>query len=216
MNEQAVAEPFSAERAWWLRAALVLQAPTPVFAALRDESPEDEDARAEPLVLIGFLAGIGAVLGTSAAGRLLDDPGGGLLVVAAWAVFAGALYGGITVLAGGLLLRLAERRLGGRGSWRRARHVFGFALAPLALGLVVLWPVRLALYGEDAFRRGGTDAGATGAGILDGLWVSCGLWFLVLLVVGVRAVNGWTWSRSAAACALAAVPPVAIVALASV
>jgi hypothetical protein len=216
MNENARAEPLSAERAWWLRAALVLQAPTPVFRALRDESPEDEDARTEPLVLIGLLAGIGAVLGTSAAGGLLDDPGGGLLVVAAWAIFAGALYGGVAVLGGGLLLRWAERRLGGRGSWRRARHVFGFALAPLALGLVVLWPLRLALYGDDVFRRGGADSGTTGARILDGLWVSCGLWFLALLVVGVRAVNRWSWWRSVAACALAAAPPVVIVALASV
>jgi hypothetical protein len=216
MNENARAESLSAERAWWLRAALVLQAPTPVFRALRDESPEDEDARMEPLVLIALLAGIGAVLGTSVAGGLLDDPGGGLLVVAAWAIFAGALYGGVAVLGGGLLLRWAERRLGGRGSWRRARHVFGFALAPLALGLVVLWPLRLALYGDDVFRRGGADSGTTGARLLDGLWVSCGLWFLVLLVVGVRAVNRWSWWRSLAACALAAAPPVVIVALASV
>ena len=205
MSENVRAEPLSAERAWWLRAALVLQAPTQVFRALRDESPDDEDARVEPLVLIGLLAGIGAVLGTSAAGGLLDDPGGGMLVVAAWAIFAGALYGGVAVLGGGLLLRWAERRLGGRGSWRRARHVFGFALAPLALGLVVLWPLRLALYGEDVFRRGGADSGAT----------SCGLWFLVLLVVGVRAVNGWSWMRSLAGCALAAAVPVAIVVLAS-
>src|SRR5262245_56203750 len=183
MNENAPAEPLSAERAWWLRAVLVLQAPTPVFAAMRDESPEDEDARAEPIVLIGLLAGIGAVLGTSEAGGLLDDPGGGLLVVAAWAVFAGALYGGVAVLGGALLLRWAERRLGGQGTWRRGRHVFGFALAPLALGLLVLWPLRLALYGEDVFRRGGADAGATGTRILDGLWVSCGLWFLALLVL---------------------------------
>ena len=216
MNENAPAEPFSAERAWWLRAVLVLQAPTAVFAALRNESREDEDARAEPLVLIGLLAGIGAVLGTSAAGSLLDDPGGGLLVVAAWAVFAGALYGAVAVLAGGLLLRWAERRLGGRGSWRRARHVFCFALAPLALGLLVLWPLRLALYGEDVFRQGGADAGSTGARVLDALWVSCGLWFLALLVVGVRTVNGWSWPRALAACALAAALPVAIVALASV
>lgn len=215
MNERAPAAPLSAERAWWLRAALVLQAPAGVFAALRDEAPEDQDARSEPLVLIGLLAGIGAVLGTSVAGRLLDDPGGGLVVVAAWAMFAGALYGGVTVLAGGLLLRWAERRLGGRGSWRRARHVFGFALAPLALGLLVLWPVRIALYGDDVFRRGGADSGATGAAVLDGLWISCGLWFLALLVVGVRAVNGWSWGRSLAACAVAASPPVAIVALAS-
>jgi hypothetical protein len=215
MNEKALLKPVSAEKAWWLRAVLVLQAPRAVFAALRGESVDDQDARAEPLVLIGFLAGIGAVLGTGVAGRLLDDPGGGLLVVAAWAVFAGAMYGTVTVFAGGLLLRWAERRLGGDGSWRRARHLFGFALAPLALGLLVLWPVRIALYGDDVFRRGGADSGAAGARVLDSLWISCGLWFLALLVIGLRAVHGWTWTRAIAACALACVPPVLIVALAS-
>ena len=122
MNEKALLKPVSAEKAWWLRALLVLQAPRAVFAALRDESVEDQDARAESLVLIGFLAGIGAVLGTGVAGRLLDDPGGGLVVVAAWAVFAGAIYGSVTVFAGGLSLRWAERGLGGDGSWRRPRR----------------------------------------------------------------------------------------------
>jgi hypothetical protein len=213
MNEKALVEPISAEKAWWLRSLLVLQAPRAVFAALRDESDEDQDARAEPLVLIGFLAGIGAVLGTNVAGRLLDDPGGGLLVVAAWAVFAGAMYGVVTVFAGGLVLRWAEKRLGGAGSWRLSRHLFGFALAPLALGLVVLWPVRIALYGDDVFRRGGADSDATGARLLDSLWISCGLWFLALLVVGLRTVHDWSWARSLAACALACVPPVLIVSL---
>jgi hypothetical protein len=216
MNERALLEPISAEKAWWLRALFVLQSPRSVFLALRDGSAEDQDARAEPLVLIGFLAGIGAVLGTGVAGRLLDDPGGGLLVVAAWAVFAGAIYGSVTIFTGGLLLRWAERGLGGSGSWRRARHLFGFALAPLALGLVVLWPVRIALYGDDVFRRGGADSGAAGTRVLDSLWISCGLWFLTLLVVGLREVHGWTWARALAACSLACVPPVLIVALAVV
>ena len=212
MNEKALPRPISAERAWWLRALLVLQAPVSVFAALRDQTPEDEDARAEPLVLIMVLAGIGAVLGTAVAGRLLDDPGGGLLVVAAWAIFAGVIYGGVTVLVGGLLLHWSVRLLGGDTTWRRARHVFGFALVPLALGLVVLWPLRIALYGGDVFRAGGADSGARGAQLLDALWVVCGLWFAALLVVGIRTVQRWSWPRSLAAFALAGAVPLLIVA----
>ncbi len=211
MNEKALLEPISAQRAWWLRAPLVLQAPTSVFAALRDESEEDEDARAEPLVAIGFLAGIGAVLGTDVAGRLLDDPGGGWLVVASWAVFAGALYGGAAVFAGGLLLHWAARRLGGGGTWRRARHLLGFALAPLALGLLVLWPVRLALYGGDVFRIGGTDSGAAGARVLDSLWGVCGAWCVLLVVTGIRAVYDWSWGRSFAVFGLSAALPALVV-----
>ena len=33
-------------------------------------------------------------------------------------------------------------------------------------------------------------------------------WAAVLLVVGVRAVHGWTWARALAACALALAAPV--------
>lgn len=211
MNEKGLLEPFSAQRAWWLRALLVLQAPTAVFEALRDESADDEDARGEPLVAVCFLAGIGGVLGTDVAGRLLDDPGGGWLVVIAWAMFAGALYALAAVFAGGLLLHWAARRLGGRGTWRRARHLFGFALAPLALGLLVLWPLRLALYGGDVFRYGGSDSGAGGARVLDSLWALCGAWSLLLLVTGIRAVYRWGWPRAFAAFGLTAAVPALLV-----
>ena len=39
----------------------------------------------------------------------------------------------------------------------------------------------------------------TGARLLDALWISCGLWFLALLVVGLRTVHDWTWARALAA-----------------
>jgi len=34
-----------------------------------------------------------------------------------------------------------------------------FASAPLALSLLLVWPVRLAIYGDDLFRSGGSDTG---------------------------------------------------------
>jgi hypothetical protein len=36
--------------------------------------------------------------------------------------------------------------------------------------------------------------------------VGFGLWALALLAIGVRAVHGWTWARTLATLALAAVP----------
>jgi hypothetical protein len=202
----------SPERAWWLRAFLVFQAPTAVFAALRSRDVRDIEARSEPLVAIGMLAGVAAVLSPrSAAGSFLDDPGGGLTTVAAWAVFGGVIYGAAAVWAGGLLLHLAGRRLGSRGSYQRARHVVGFSLAPVALSLVAIWPVRLALYGEDVFRRGGADAGATGTDILNGMWLAAALWSLALLLIGVRAVHAWTWARAAATVGLALLLPALVV-----
>jgi hypothetical protein len=190
---------------------LVFQAPGAVFAALRSRDDDDLDARTEPLVAIVMLAGIAGVLSTRVAGRYLDDPGGGLLVVAAWAVFAGAIYGLVVLWLGGLLVHLAVRRLGSRGSYRRARHVLGFALAPVALSLLVLWPLRLALYGEDVFHARGTDSDARGAHVLDLLWAGAGLWGLVLVLIGIRAVHSWSWRRSLAALALASALPVVVV-----
>jgi hypothetical protein len=208
-----VAARTQPEREWWLRTLLVLQAPTAVFAALRNEGDEDVAARSEPLVAIGFLAGIAAVLSSSLARHALDSFTGGITTVAAWVVFTGALYGLFGVWLVGLLVHLASRRLGSQGSYRRARHVVGFALTPLALSLILLWPVRLALYGEDGLRRGGDDAGTTANGVLDWLTVAAGLWALALLLVGIRAVHAWTWGRTAAAFGLAAALPALVVAL---
>jgi hypothetical protein len=80
---------------------------------------------------------------------------------------------------------------------------------PLALSLVTFWPVRLAVYGEDLFRTGGDDYGR-GDSVFGGIYVGFAAWSLLLLLVGVRAVHGWTWGRAAAAVALAAAFPVLI------
>ena len=83
--------------------------------------------------------------------------------------------------------------------------MLAFAAVPIALSLV-LWPVKLAVYGEALFRTGGSDHGA-GARVFDVLELAFLLWAVVLLVIGVRAVHGWTWARAAAACALAIAVP---------
>jgi hypothetical protein len=76
----------------------------------------------------------------------------------------------------------------------------------MALSLV-LWPIKLALYGEAWFRTGGGDTHAGGA-VFDLLTYVFFAWALVLLVTGVRSVHGWTWARATAATGLALVVPV--------
>ena len=188
------------ERAWWLRALAVLQSPAPVFAALRDDDEEDQQARAEPLVAIVFLAAIAAVLATPTAGRLLDDPAIDGVLIPVLAVFTGGIYAifGYFVLGGAVFF--GSRAAGSLGTYRRARHLLGFALVPLALSLVVLWPIRLALFGGDSFRTGGSDRGTAGEAVAV-LQLAFAAWSLALLVVGVRAVHGWSWARAAAALA---------------
>jgi hypothetical protein len=132
---------------------------------------------------------------------------------AVWAFLAGGLYGFTLYYVVGKVFHVALRRLGSRGSFRRARHVLAFAAAPIALALFVYWPVRIALYGTDLFRTGGADG--RGAGDVTA-WLFYGfvLWALALLIVGVRTVHGWSWGRSVAgvgfASAIAAALAVAV------
>lgn len=189
------------EREWWLRVPAVLFSPRPVFAALRDEEREQVDARSEPVLALTCLAGIATALGTSTARTLYDDPEYDALLVAVWAVIAGGFvaFAGYFVVGGALYL--GARGLGGEGTFRRARHVVAFAAAPIALSLLLLWPVRLALYGTDVFRRGGSDDGSP-TDVFRALEVGFAVWAGVLLLVGVRTVHGWSWGRSLAALGL--------------
>jgi hypothetical protein len=204
-----------AERSWWLRAAFVLVAPRPIFASLRDDAADAAaDARGEPLIAISALAGISVVLASPTFRRMLNDGAVSLSIVPVLAFLAGSLYAAATFWLGGGLLYGAARRLGGEGSWRRARHTIALAATPLALSLLVFWPIRLAVYGRDLFRTGGDDYGR-GDAVFGGVYLGFIAWAVLLLLVGVRAVHGWTWGRTAAAVALAAAFPALIVLAAS-
>jgi Yip1 domain len=127
-----------------------------------------------------------------------------------WAFLGGAVYALAVYWIGGGLLFGAARRLGSLGSYRRARQTLALSATPLALSLVTLWPIRIAIYGQDLFRTGGDDYGRTDA-IFGALFFACLAWCGWLLLVGVRSVHGWTWARTAATVAIAAVVPVLIV-----
>ncbi|HZP74048.1 MAG TPA: Yip1 family protein [Gaiellaceae bacterium] len=201
----------SAARDWWLRTLLVLQRPRPVFVALRDDTKEAAGDRAEPILLIVILAGIAGVLTTGTAAHLMDDGSYDGLLIAIWAFIVGSIYGTFGYYVVGALLHWSGRALGSQGSYRRARHVVAFAAVPIGLSLV-LWPVKLSLYGTDWFRTGGRDTGSGGA-VFDLLTYAFFLWGAMLLVIGVRAVHGWTWSRALAATALAIVAPIVVAVL---
>ena len=195
-------------RDWWLRTLLVLQRPQPVFVALRDDTREAAADRSEPVLLVVLLAGIAAVLATSTAAHLNNDGSYSPILIAIWAFFAGSVYGLFGYFAFSAVLHGGVKALGSQGTYRRSRQVLAFALVPVALSLVV-WPVKLALYGGDWFHAGGRDTGGGGLAF-DLIEVAFFVWSAVLLVIGVRAVHGWTWARAAAACVLALVAPVAL------
>jgi hypothetical protein len=195
------AEPVRQDesRAWWLRVWLVARAPRSVFPALRDDSRESAEDRQDAITAVVFLAGVALTLISSQAGSFADDPERAGIVIPVWLFLAGLLVGVVNYWLGGGVLHLALRSLGAQGSYRQARHLLALAAVPLAVSLVLL-PVRLALYGGDIFRSGGSDSGS--ARVFTLLEAGFGVWSLVLLAIGVRLVCGWSWPRTVSAVAL--------------
>jgi hypothetical protein len=179
------------ELAWLQRAVFVLVRPQAVFEAMRDDSDPAARARSEAVLALVILSGVATVLWTPVAGTLRDVNGPHAtdgLDVALWAFLGGSAYGAVFYFLGGLVVYALSRVVGGI-TYRQARHVLAFASAPVALSLLVVWPLRLAVYGQDLFRTGGADHGAgnTAFVVLELLFVA---WALVLLAVGLRTVRG--------------------------
>jgi hypothetical protein len=193
-------DELSPERAWWLRVPATLLGPRSVFFALREDDPDDVHARAEPILLVLWLAGAAGVLSSPKAGVLLDKPEWDGILLAIWAFALGGIYGAAGYLFIGFGVHFGARLLGSEGSFIRQRQMVAFAAVPLAASLLVVLPLRLALFGGDTFHDGGADEGAGEAAMLA-LELGFVAWSLALLVVGVRVVHGWSWPRSAVAVA---------------
>lgn len=201
-----------ATRDWWIRLLVVIQTPSAVFPLLRDESSEAIDARQDQILTVVFLSGIATVLSSSVARSLADPPDGSLLLAAAWAIFGGALGGVVLYYGLGALLYFAGRFFGSHGTYRRARQTLALAAVPVALSLLLVWPLRLLLYGGDVFRTGGSDHGS-GPGALRLVELGFLAWSVVLLVLGVKLVHTWPLRRAGAAVTLALALPVLVTAL---
>ena len=185
MSTRALPAPVD-ERVWLRRAVTVLVRPREVFEAIRDDSDTAARVRSEAVLALVLLTGIASVLWTPTYGRLLDDVANDALNVAVIAFIGGSLYGVLGYFLGGLLLYALTRAVGG-ATYRQVRHVLAFASAPVALSLFVVWPVRLAVYGEDVFRSGGSDRGS-GNDAFYAVELLFVLWALALLVLGLRTV----------------------------
>ena len=185
MSARAVPAPAD-ERVWLKRAVTVLVRPREVFEAMRDDSDAAARPRSEAVLALVILAGVASVLWTPTYGRLEDDVANDGLNVAVITFFGGSIYGAVAYFLGGLVLYALLRAFGG-ATYRQVRHVLAFAAAPVALSLFLVWPVRLAVYGQDVFRSGGADHGAGNDAFIavELLFV---LWALALLVLGLRTV----------------------------
>jgi Yip1 domain len=172
------------ELVWLQRALFVLVRPREVLALLRDDSEAAARARSEAVLALVWLSGIASVLWTPTYGHLQDDVANDALNVAVIAFIGGGIYGALVYFFGGLVLYALTRVAGGI-TYRQVRHVLAFASAPVALSLFVVWPVRLAVYGEDVFKRGGADHGAGNTAFVA-IELAFVAWALALLVLGLR------------------------------
>lgn len=191
------------ERGWWRRLPLILVRPGEVFAELRDSSDEQAEALSEPMVAVTILAGTAMFLSTATAGQLYDDPEFDWLLIAVQAFFVGVLVAFQNYWLGGAALLLGLRSLGSMARYRTARQIVGLSTAPFVLALVVVWPLRIAIFGGDLFRSDGSDEGTTGY-VLNAVDAGFVAWSLLLAIVGVRTVEGWGVLRSLGAAAFAA------------
>lgn len=185
MSVRVEAAPVD-ERAWLLRAVLVLARPREVLEALRDDSEAVARARSEAVLALVLLSGIASVLWTPTYGRLMGDVAIDGLTVAVVAFVGGSIYGTAVYYLGGLIVQWLSRAVGGV-TYRQARHLLAFASAPVAASLLLVWPVRLAVYGEDVFRRGGSDHGAGNTAFVA-VELAFVAWALALLVLGLRGL----------------------------
>lgn len=195
------------ERDWWLRLPAVLTSPASVFTWLRSEAPEQASARQEPVLALVLAAGVAGILSLDATGTLLDYPTDGTLpidtVLVPVVVFIqGALYGTAAYWLGGLVFYLGLRAAGSTGSYLRARHILALAAMPLVLGMALVWPLKLAVFGADAFRTGGADEGVAGQ-LFRGFELGFLLWAAVLVVIGIRSVERWSVPRALGSLVLA-------------
>ena len=201
MSAEAQTRTGQAEREWWLRLVRVLTAPTSVFVWVRDDSAGAAGARQEPITAVVFLAGVSIFLSTRTAGRLFDDIEFDWLLVLVEAVVAGLLVAVQNFWVLGGAVYLGGRAADSAASYRQARHVTGLATTPWVLALLFVWPIRLAMFGADTFRSGGSDHGPAEF-VFRTIDVGLLVWTAVLVYLGVRALNGWTWARSLAGVAV--------------
>jgi hypothetical protein len=195
----SAAEKRSLQKEWWLLTLGVLRSPAATFRAMRETSKQAAEAREEPVLLLILLAGIAAILAFSSTSReFLDDSDIDGALIPILVFLAGAIYGFAGYWIGGAALYLGIRGAKGEATYRQARHLLAYALVPLAASLVVVWPIRLAVFGGDSFRSGGSDEGA-GNWVFTGLTLVFAVWSLTVLVIGVRAFYGWTTMRSVGA-----------------
>ncbi len=135
-----------------------------------------------------------AVMRYLSLGRVLGGLGGSL----AAGVVAGPVAGLLTVVLIALVIRLVSRLLGGHATLREAMPMVAFAMVPLVISLVVVFPIEIAVFGQYLFDNNPpplviNPPAFVGLAALD---VLAALWAWVLLIAGTRVALRLTPTRA--------------------
>lgn len=97
---------------------------------------------------------------------------------------------GIAFLSGCALV--VARSMGGSGTWKNMNAVIAYACIPLALNLVLVFPVHIAVFGFDHFGTNPHPFRIQPAAyaLLAGMDVTAVLWTLALLTIGISRAAG--------------------------
>ncbi len=74
----------------------------------------------------------------------------------------------------------------------------------------MLWPIRLAVYGDHVFHSGGRDSISAGRYVFYAADIAFSLWAMGLLILGVMTVHAWPFVRALGAIVLTILALVAL------
>ena len=149
------------------------------------------------VVLLSCLFGIALTLGTMwylSLGRLL----GGLGPTLGVGILAGPVAGLLAVMLIGVVVRLVSRLFGGHATMRETVPMVAYAMVPIVLSLVLVFPVEIAVFGQYLFDNNPpplviNPPAFIGLVALDVLAV---LWAWGLLITGTRVAQRLTRPRA--------------------
>jgi hypothetical protein len=145
------------------------------------------------VILLSALGGVALVLAVLWL-KTLGPALGGLEGVLVTSLAVGLLLGPAVAVGGTLLGRLVLKMQGVRATFRNLYAVLAYALVPVVLSLVLVFPVELALFGQYLFDQNPPPMSLNPAAyvLLLGMDGVCAVWATLLLVIGIRAAGSTT------------------------
>jgi hypothetical protein len=145
-------------------------------------------------LMAGLMLALGGLQEIHAAERI-DNLG----AILGLAILAGPVAGLLLALIGSGAAMAVGRLLGGRGTFRNARAVLAFAMVPLAMILVVIFPVQFGVFGRYLF-----DPNPAPSVInppvhfaLLAFYAGAVLWAMILHSIGSSVAQSFAWWKGA-------------------